>query len=340
MTGPHDLEPLAPRQAKEMYQQERTGEVSERTLQAHHYRLKHFIRWCEQEGIDNMNDVTGRKLHEYRLWRKDDGDLSAVSLRTQLETLRVFIKFCETIDAVPQDLHDKILLPTLSNGDEQRDEILRTEQAEDVIEYLRRFEYASRTHVVLELLWHTGMRLGSLRSIDLKDIDREEQRLRVRHRPGTETSLKNGSEGERMIALRGDVCEMLDDWIDHQRPAQEGEQGRAPLLTTSQGRIAGTTIRETVYKATRPCYYGDGCPHNRDPDKCEGTEYGYHSRCPSSVSPHSVRRGSITHHLTKDVPEKVVSDRMNVGQDVLDKHYDKRSEEVKVEQRREYLDQV
>ena len=31
---------------------------------------------------------------------------------------------------------------------------------------------------------------------------------------------------------------------------------------------------------------------------------------------------------------------MNVGQDVLDKHYDRRSEEVKVEQRRAYLDDV
>ena len=59
-----------------------------------------------------------------------------------------------------------------------------------------------------------------------------------------------------------------------------------------------------------------------------------------NVSPHDIRRGSITHFLTEDVPEKVVSDRMNVGQNVLDKHYDKRSEEVKVEQRRGYLDNI
>lgn len=340
MTAQHNLEPLSPEQAKEMYEQEREGEVSERTLQAHHYRLVHFLRWCEQEGIDNLNDLTGRKLHEYRLWRKDDGDLNAVSLRTQLETLRVFIKFCETIDAVQQDLHDKILLPTLSNEDEQREEILRSEQAENVLDYLRRFEYASRGHTVLELLWHTGIRLGSLHALDLEDYDPEAERLRVRHRPGTETSLKNGGEGERLIALSRHVCEVLDDWIEHQRPEKEDEHGRCPLLTTSHGRLSQSTIREIVYKATRPCYYGDGCPHDRDSEECKGTDYGYHSRCPSSVSPHSVRRGSITYHLSEDVPEKVVSDRMNVGQEVLDKHYDKRSEEVKVEQRREYLDGV
>lgn len=31
---------------------------------------------------------------------------------------------------------------------------------------------------------------------------------------------------------------------------------------------------------------------------------------------------------------------MNVGQDMLDKHYDKRDEKVKAEQRREYLEDV
>jgi len=340
MTAHHDLEPLDPETAKEMYAQERQGEVSERTLQAHHYRLVHFIRWCQEQDIDNLNDLSGRKLHEYRLWRKDDGDLTAVSLRTQLQTLRVFIKFCETIDAVPQDLHEKILLPTLSNEDEQREEILRTDQAESVLDYLRQFEYASRTHVVLELLWHTGLRLGALHALDVDDYDSDEERLEVRHRPDTETALKNAGEGERLLALSPRVCRMLDGWVDSQRDKGEDEQGRRPLLTTTHGRIALTTIRETVYKVTRPCYYGDGCPHNRDPDDCEATTHGHHSRCPSSVSPHSVRRGSITHHLSEDVPETIVSDRMNVGQDVLDKHYDKRSEEVKVEQRRAYLDEL
>jgi hypothetical protein len=35
-----------------------------------------------------------------------------------------------------------------------------------------------------------------------------------------------------------------------------------------------------------------------------------------------------------------VSDRMNVSPDVLEQHYDRRSEEVKVEQRREYLSDI
>jgi site-specific recombinase XerD len=340
MTGDHDLEPLPPERAKEMYHQEREGEVSDRTLQAHHYRLVQFIRWCGQEGIDNMNDLTGRRLHEYRLWRKDDGDLSAVSLRTQLETLRVFIRFCETVDAVTEGLHDKILLPTLSTEDEQRDEILRTEQAETVLDHLRRFEYASRQHALLRLLWHTGMRLGAIHGLDVDDYDSDEERLQVRHRPETMTALKNGAEGERLVALDPQTCSVLDDWIAHRRPDVTDDHGRDPLFTTDNGRIAQTTIRETVYKVTRPCYAGDECPHDRNPDDCDGTLYGRHSRCPSSVSPHSVRRGSITHFLTEDVPEQVVSDRMNVSTDVLDKHYDKRSEEVKMEQRRGYLDDV
>jgi hypothetical protein len=58
------------------------------------------------------------------------------------------------------------------------------------------------------------------------------------------------------------------------------------------------------------------------------------SKCPSSVSPHAIRRGSITHFLSKDVLEKGVKDRMKVSLDVLEKHYDRRGEREKAEQRR------
>lgn len=103
-----------------------------------------------------------------------------------------------------------------------------------------------------------------------------------------------------------DVCEVLNDRIDRQRPDGTDDHGRDSSLTTQYGRLSGTTVRETVYKATRPCYYGDDSPHNRDSEECEGTYYGSYSRCLSSVSPHTVRRGSITHHRSGDVPETVV----------------------------------
>jgi len=64
------------------------------------------------------------------------------------------------------------------------------------------------------------------------------------------------------------------------------------------------------------------------------------SKYPSSVSPHAIRRRSITQHLSKDVPEKVVSDRMNVSLDVLETQYDRRGEREKADQRRDYLDEV
>jgi hypothetical protein len=114
------LEPLGPAEAKQMYLDQRKNEVSESTLQAHDYRLRHFVRWCDEEGIDNMNTLSGRALHRYRLWRREDGGLNNVTLVTQLSTLRVFIKWCERIDGVPEGLHDKILLPSLSKNEDRR----------------------------------------------------------------------------------------------------------------------------------------------------------------------------------------------------------------------------
>ena len=54
----------------------------------------------------------------------------------------------------------------------------------------------------------------------------------------------------------------------------------------------------------------------------------------------ALRRGGITHHLNSDVPKDVVGDRANVTADVLDEHYDQRSQHERMEQRRGYLDNI
>lgn len=338
-----ELQPISPAEAKEMYLDAREREVSESTLSGYHYRLKHFIRWCEEiEDLDNMNDLSGRDLQRFKIWRRDDGDLKPITLHGQLDALRLFLRWCESVDAVEPGLHEKLsaLMPTLEKTDEQSNSVLESGEAEALVEYQRRFEYASRPHVIIEILWHTGIRLGALHALDVDDYDGDAERLEIRHRPDTETPLKNGEEGERMVALNAEVCRVIEDWVEHQRHDVTDEHSRRPLLTSQNGRMERSSIRDAVYQVTQPCYYGEECPKGRDPDECKATHYLHYSKCPANVSPHDIRRGSITHFLTEDVPEKVVSDRMNVGQDVLDKHYDKRDEGVKAEQRREYLNDL
>jgi site-specific recombinase XerD len=78
----------------------RRDDLADGTLKSQRYRIRAFVQWCEEEGITNLNDLTARSLHEYRLWRTEDGDLNTVTLRTQLSTVRVFVKFLESIDGV------------------------------------------------------------------------------------------------------------------------------------------------------------------------------------------------------------------------------------------------
>lgn len=332
-----ELEPIEPDEALSLYLDHRRREVSDATLRSHKSRLGHFIRWCDEEGIHNLNDLTGRRLHEFRLWRcNQNGGIKPVTEKTQMDTLRVFIRFLETIDAVSRDLSEKVQSPDLGSKENVRDELLERDHAEAVLEYLGKYEYASRPHVVLTLQWHTMMRRGAVSALDLQDYDSNDQSLAVRHRSDSGTPIKNQEDGERLVALRAEVCEILDDWIDRRRPDTIDEYGRDPLVATSYGRIHPTTVTAIVYNWSRPCILGP-CPINRDPDDCEAASYEDASKCPESVSSHAVRRGSITHHLESDIPTEVVSARANVAPGVIEKHYDRRSEQAKMEQRRKFL---
>lgn len=326
-----NLEPIEPSKARELYLQHKRAECTPATVKGQKYRTSHFVRWCEQNGINNMNDITGRDLHEYRLWRREDGDLNQVSMSSQMSTIRVFIRWCATIEAVPENLASKVVVPTVSAEEEQWETMIESDHANEILARLTKFDYASREHVVFALLWETGMRMGAAHGLDLKDVDLENGRLSLVHRPDTGTTLKNGKTGERLVAISAELQELLKDYIDVIRNEVIDSHGRKPLLTGKKTRLSRTSIRRCIYELTAPCFLDNECPdcNKNVPDKC-----------PEAVSPHDIRRSAITHYLTSDVPIDIVGERMDVSRDIVDKHYDERSQEVKVEQRRDYLDNV
>jgi len=330
-TDESDLEPIEPETARELFLDHKANNCADSTVYNHRYHLNSFLEWCERNDVDNLNEVSGRDVQAYRLWRKETSDINKVTMKVHMSTLRVFLKWAASIEAVDENLYDKILVPRVRPEEQQRDETLDAERAQDILKYLSKFQYASKEHVLVALLWETGIRIGAANSIDVADADFEKGHLRLVHRPEKGTTLKNGQGGERLIAISSGLLKMLGDYIDEKRIPIEDEYGRRPLLTTRQARMSRATMRRIVYRVTAPCFFDEPCTDCSDSDDV---------RCGDAVSPHAIRRGSITHYLSEDVPIDVVSDQMNVGRKTLKEHYDQRSEEVKVEQRREHIEGV
>lgn len=338
------LEPITPAEAVELYFSHRAPELAEKTVQNQRYRLNAFLEFCDENDIDNLNRLTGRNLQRFRIWRQEgDGSYKPakkITLKHQLRTLQKFLEFAASIDAVEKGMREQVLIPAVDREEEARDVLLEQDRADEILDYLDRFHYASREHVVTALLWHSKMRLGALRALDVDDVNvhnLDDSYIEVHHRPETGTPLKNKRAGERFIAVGPQYARMLADYIEHSRDDVTDEHGRAPLITSTHGRLSEGGIRETVYKVTQPCLIGD-CPHDRDPATCEATEYGQRSRCPSARSPHGIRRGSITKHLRDGTPVEIVTERANVSKDVLEQHYDERSEREKMQLRRRFID--
>lgn len=343
-TMTQELESMAPEEAVDEYLKSRQQDAARSTIQNHRYRLKPFLEFCSVRGIDDLNEMSGRINESYKNWRVSEEDLAPITLEQQLRTFRKFLRFCESIEAVEKGTAAKLIIPKVGKGEAVRDDAITHEEATAILDYLDRYHYASRDHALFFTLYHTGMRRGAAVSLDVDDWHPEEEYLSIRHRPdaANPTPLKLQDQGERNVSIvNPSLVRVLNDYTQEHRIPQEEPDGREPLFTTRQGRATGGTIQAAVYRMTRPCWYSDGCPHDRDEASCEAaTSSESYSECPSSVSPHPIRRSAIVHHLNENIRKDIASERMAVSVDTLDEHYDSRSIEEKREARRDELNNL
>ena len=336
-----ELEEIDPELALELYLDDRRSHQSKATTIAHRSRLSSFVDWLDERGIDNLNELTGRLVKEYKLHRRKESDWASSTEKSNLDTIRVFVRWAEGIEAVEANLSQRVQSPVLNGDENVRHTELDSETAEKVLSHLETYQYCSPQHVTLALIWHTMCRRSAVRALDLKDYDAEDQHLHFVHRPESGTPLKNKERSNRYMAVSDSIAELLDDWIANKRPEVVDEYGRKPLLSSKNGRLHKSTISGYAYKYTQPCKYEGECPvDGRDQQSCAAASHQKLADCPESVSPHPFRRGSITHWLRSDVPPRVISDRADVSEQVIEKHYDERSELEEMEQRREFLDSI
>lgn len=324
---------LTPREAVSRYLDNRRPELTKESYSTYYYRLKLFVDWCEAQGINEVGDLDGWILDEYRAKRASK-DLSSNTIHNEMETLGQFADYLDRIGAVEGNLADTVDVPDVPSDERSRDKMLKPEDAERLLTgYRESDEYGSKFHTLVELAWHTGARLGAIRGLDLRDLDLDEDYVRFAHRPETETPLKKKRKGERMVSLLPEVSDVVRRYL-RDRPQTNDEHGRQPLFVTTQGRRPSeNAIRSWMYQATFPCRVWD-CPHGKNPKTCEYRTYTSASKCPSSRSPHHVRTGSITWHRDRGIPPEVTANRVNAAVETIEEYYDKANQREAMENRR------
>ena len=333
------LEPINPEKAVELYLEKRKEDASYETRRTLSKGLELFVEWAGYAGVDNMNTVRGRELLAFKNWCKDNSDNNTVSLNGLLSVLRRFLVFCVDIEAVGPAVPNKTPIPNVPDDEDVNYEKPSDKEVEQIAEFLELHEPYSRRRIEFELIREIGLRVGAVRAIDERDLDLEEQVIRLRHRPADDpevkgTPLKNKKDGERNINISERLAELIEGyWQSPKRHDVTDKFGRKPLLTTKEGRPRAGTIQRDIYKLTRPCVYGNNCPHDRDVTTCEATKSASASKCPSSQTPHPVRRWSIERQIDVGVAKELLCDRVDVSVPVLNKHYDTRTKERKREHR-------
>ncbi len=134
---------------------------------------------------------------------------------------------------------------------------------------------ALRDRLIIELLYATGIRVGELCGLDLDEVDRGRQLVRV---------LGKGDK-ERSVPFGRPAADAIETWLTHGRPAlATTASGRALLLGVRGGRLDQRQARTVVHEVVAAI---PGAP---------------------DLGPHGLRHSAATHLLEGGADLRVVQE--------------------------------
>lgn len=119
----------------------------------------------------DMIDVTSWIAYKSKIWYS--GKVPTTTFKFDIRTFRKFLKFCKNLNGVLDGIGNKVSIPQVDS--EARSFKIEVEDAGAILSYFKRYKSASFRHVLIQLLWQTGMRTSLGRAMDLNDFCVDEQ---------------------------------------------------------------------------------------------------------------------------------------------------------------------
>ncbi|WP_235531216.1 MULTISPECIES: tyrosine recombinase XerC [unclassified Nocardioides] len=219
--------------------------VSERDLAAHTVTayLGDLVGLLDHASRLGLADVADLDLRTLRSWlaKQQTMGLSRTTLARRATAARVFTGWLARTGRAPTDAGSALGSPkphrTLPS-------VLRVDEASELIAAAAALAddgspVGVRDVAMLELLYATGMRVGELCGLDVDDVDRDRNVVRV---------FGKGRK-ERTVPFGHPAAAAIDRWIASARPAlARPGSGAALFLGARGGRIDQRAVRTLVHR--------------------------------------------------------------------------------------------
>ncbi len=293
--------------------------------------IPEFIAFAESKGITTPLGLSTELSEGYVDEVKKEYEADATQL-TYTKNVRSWLRWLSKRQYCNEATYRVLDKDELGLNPAARDEAIPEPVARHIIEQLAEQRYGMNMHVLIELDYNAGLRVGDLYSLDVEDFIFEDNTIVIRHRPETGTRLKNGEEkdvtpgdGERDVKIKDRVTDVIQWYIENERPDVTDDHGRSPLFATVHGRASKSTLRRWIYKATSCRWTPTENENHGESVTCDGNCNPDSNVCQYSYCPHAIRRGSIVNQLSNGLSPSRARKRFDVSIPVMDKHYDPRT---------------
>jgi integrase/recombinase XerC len=207
------------------------------TLKAYETDLQQFSAYLSSTyDISDAKKVEAMHLRSWMVSLMSE-NISARSIKRKMSALKSYFKFQTKIGEVTQNPVSRILLPKTGK---RLPFFLQKEEAERLLEkklYSEGFT-GIRDHLILEMLYTTGMRRSELSGLKIEDIDFERQQIRV---------FGKGRK-ERLIPFAERLENAVKKYL-FQRKLEFEDATAAHLVLDDKGqRVGGEYIYRVVHR--------------------------------------------------------------------------------------------
>ena len=224
------------------YERHLVGErdLTPHTVRAYTADVAGLLDHAARMGHSDVDTIDLRVLRSW-LARQQTSGRSRTTLARRATAARVFTAWLARTGRIPTDVGASLgspkarrTLPPVLRADEARDLIRAATQLAD-----DGSPVGLRDVAMLELLYATGIRVGELVGLDVDDVDRERNVVRV---------LGKGRK-ERTVPFGRPARHALDFWVKHGRPLLAVDaSGAALFLGARGGRIDQRAVRTLVHR--------------------------------------------------------------------------------------------